>query len=622
MRKERANSLMALLIAVGIGNAVVMAHEGPDPVVHWIFDQKHIQGKVLHARLGPDGTMNGRIQVIRDTFGETVLFGGPNSGCTVAEGSRRLGAFVPEKEFTVSAWFSVDVSQRWGGIVGVFQDNGDAESGWVLGYNHDTFTFGLASQGANDGNGEMTYLSAKTRYQKGRLYHVVGVYDGTKMQLYVNGKLEGLSREQSGSVLYPSNAPWTIAAYHDDNEYYPHQGRLRDIRIYHLAAKQAWVEQAFAHHRELAELPAEVALAPFDFTVKPYLQYVTKNGITVMWETSRLATSKLWLGDSREHLSGKAISGEHQIHEVRIDRLDSDTQYFYQVESTDAGGKQIRSEISTFQTAVEDETPFAFAVISDTQGNPSVAGKLAKLSWSHRPHFLVHPGDLVSTGTNRQHWVQQFFPSMQPLISRVAFFPVLGNHEQNADAYYHYMSLPDPEYYYSFRYGNADFFMIDTNQKVGPGSEQFQWLEQSLRQSTSRWRFVCHHHPPFSSDENDYGDLWKTRQSTRGDLRARQLVPLYERYEVDVVWNGHIHSYERTWPVRDGRAVETGAPLYMITGGGGGSLETPGPFRPFFQNNVRRGHHAVMVYVNGGTLELKAFSLEGQLFDSLKLIKK
>ena len=60
----------------------------------------------------------------------------------------------------------------------------------------------------------------------------------------------------------------------------------------------------------------------------------------------------------------------------------------------------------------------------------------------------------------------------------------------------------------------------------------------------------------------------------------------------------------------------------MITGGGGGSLETPGPFRPFFQNNVRRGHHAVMVYVNGGTLELKAFSLEGQLFDSLKLIKK
>ena len=164
--------------------------------------------------------------------------------------------------------------------------------------------------------------------------------------------------------------------------------------------------------------------------------------------------------------------------------------------------------------------------------------------------------------------------------------------------------------------------MIDTNQKVGPGSEQFRWLEQSLRQSTSRWRFVCHHHPPFSSDENDYGDLWKTRQSTRGDLRARQLVPLYERYEVDVVWNGHIHSYERTWPVREGRAVETGAPIYMITGGGGGSLETPGPFRPFFQNNVRRGHHAVMVYVNGGTLELKAFSLEGQLFDSLKLIKK
>ena len=75
MRKERANSLMALLIAVGIGNAFVMAHEGPDPVVHWIFDQKHIQGKVLHARLGPDGTMNGRIQVIRDTLDSSQCHG-------------------------------------------------------------------------------------------------------------------------------------------------------------------------------------------------------------------------------------------------------------------------------------------------------------------------------------------------------------------------------------------------------------------------------------------------------------------------------------------------------------------------------------------------------------------
>ena len=72
---------------------------------------------------------------------------------------------------------------------------------------------------------------------------------------------------------------------------------------------------------------------------------------------------------------------------------------------------------------------------------------------------------------------------------------------------------------------------------------------------------------------------------------------------------------------REEKAVESDAPFYMITGGGGGGLETPAPTRPYFQNNVRYGHHYVMVHVNGGTLELKAFTLDDRLFDYLKLKK-
>ena len=163
--------------------------------------------------------------------------------------------------------------------------------------------------------------------------------------------------------------------------------------------------------------------------------------------------------------------------------------------------------------------------------------------------------------------------------------------------------------------------MIDTNQKVAPGSEQYEWLKTSLSESDAQWKFVCHHHPPYSSDENDYGNLWKTNQGTHGDLRARQLVPLYEEFGVDIVWNGHIHSYERTWRIRKGKAVQADAPFYMITGGGGGGLETPAPTRPFFQNNVRRGHHYVMVHINGGTLELKSYTLNDRLFDQLQIKK-
>ncbi|MEY2983381.1 MAG: hypothetical protein RL562_3608, partial [Planctomycetota bacterium] len=140
-----------------------------------------------------------------------------------------------------------------------------------------------------------------------------------------------------------------------------------------------------------------------------------------------------------------------------------------------------------------------------------------------------------------------------------------------------------------------------------------------LAASTATWKFATHHHPAYSSDENDYGDMW-TGKSTHGDLRARVLTELYDAHGVDIVFNGHIHSYERTWPIRAGKVTRAGT-IYMITGGGGGGLETPGPIKPWFQNNVRRGHHYCTVSIAGRVLELKTFDLENRLFDFLEIEK-
>lgn len=261
-----------------------------------------------------------------------------------------------------------------------------------------------------------------------------------------------------------------------------------------------------------------------------------------------------------------------------------------------------------------------FALLSDTQDNPEVCSVLATHIWDQRPGFIIHPGDLTGTGSIKADWTDEFFPGMNGLLSRVAMYPVLGNHEQDARHYYRYFSLPEPEYYYTFSQGDADFFMIDTNRTVAPGSEQYQWLDAALGASQARWKFVVHHHPPYSSDENDYGDTW-TGRGRKGDLRIRPLTELYDLHEVDLVLNGHIHSYERTWPISGGRVVDDGGVVYTITGGGGGGLEAPGPTRPDFNNTVRTGHHYCMIRLNGRVLEFFAYDLQNRLFDHMTIRK-
>jgi hypothetical protein len=51
-------------------------------------------------------------------------------------------------------------------------------------------------------------------------------------------------------------------------------------------------------------------------------------------------------------------------------------------------------------------------------------------------------------------------------------------------------------------------------------------------------------------------------------------------------------------------------------------LEVAGPVKPYFQNNVKHGHHYCLAAVNGRTLEFKAFDMEGRLFDYLKIDKR
>ncbi|MBK8654535.1 MAG: metallophosphoesterase [Haliscomenobacter sp.] len=70
---------------------------------------------------------------------------------------------------------------------------------------------------------------------------------------------------------------------------------------------------------------------------------------------------------------------------------------------------------------------------------------------------MVHAGDVVDQGLDKNDWLDNFFPNGHILTSRIPMYTVLGNHEQDSPFYYQYMVAPAPEYYYTFTYGNAQF---------------------------------------------------------------------------------------------------------------------------------------------------------------------
>jgi hypothetical protein len=390
-----------------------------------------------------------------------------------------------------------------------------------------------------------------------------------------------------------------------------------------LFAAGTWINRpAGTAADEQKAAPASEKMESPRFIITPYLQYPTRDAITIMWETDVPCTSIVEYGPFG--LTEKISSDKFTtIHEMKLTALKPKTRHYYKVTSVTPDGKTLVSKLLTFLTGVDADDAWSFTVIGDTQKNPKITGKIAKLMWDRRPHFVMHVGDVVDNGPDKREWIHELFGPSADLFGRVAVLPTIGNHERNHANYYNYFSLPAPEYYYRFRYGNADFFSIDTNKKVAPGSEQYEWLDKELSKSDATWKVCFHHHPAYSSDGDDYGNTWIGRgKFTEGDANARQLAALYERHGVDVVFNGHIHAYERTWPLRGGKVDRKAGTVYITSGGGGGRLEDFSPTPTWFKVQTRVDFHCCLINVQGDYWEFKAFDQEGRLFDSFELTKR
>jgi calcineurin-like phosphoesterase family protein len=180
-----------------------------------------------------------------------------------------------------------------------------------------------------------------------------------------------------------------------------------------------------------------------------------------------------------------------------------------------------------------------FAVIGDSGTGDRPQYQVGEQLESYRKitdfNFVLMLGDNIYGGDHPDDFVRKFEQPYKPLLDAgVKFYASLGNHDNpNQDRYTPFNM--GGKRYYSFKKGSVTFFALDSTY-MSP--EQLSWLEEQLRTSDTPWKICFFHHPLFSDGKFHGPDL---------DLRAR-LVPLFQKYGVNVVLSGHEHLYERLKP--------------------------------------------------------------------------
>lgn len=353
----------------------------------------------------------------------------------------------------------------------------------------------------------------------------------------------------------------------------------------------------------LALVAATSIASAINLTRGPYIQDLTPHTAVIMWETDQPANSDVSAGLTQSYTLRATDQKPVTQHEVTLSGLQMGKLYHYTVRS---GGETLTPDLQFHSGKDGSFNQWHFVAMGDHRPNPQRLDHhttVALLVQRLDPEIILDTGDLTLTGHTVDDWNPQFFMPEKHVLSRACIFPVLGNHESNGARYLDYFHLPTQnsgnERYYSFDYANAHITALDTTTSFTTGTAQYVWLAQDLAKNQDKnWRFVVMHNPPYSTGSGHGSDL----------LVRETLVPLFEKYKVDVVFTGHDHDYER--------GVVNGI-TYIVTGGGGAPLyQVKGDW---WTKAKASALHVCDITVNGNQLELKAIKPDGTIIDDVTI---
>jgi acid phosphatase type 7 len=446
------------------------------------------------------------------------------------------------------------------------------------------------------------------------------------------------------------------------------------------------------------------------FLEKPYLQLgdaprlAASESLVLLWHaaeessdwTVEVRTSKDQKWRSTVPLSVQKIAvptiEPHFVYRAQLSALPPGEEFRYRVRKS--GETIFESSARARKSAAQTQRFVLFGdCAQDTPAQRAVAYQASRID----PDFLFIPGDIVYSSGRISEYRTKFFPVYNadhadaatgaPLLRSVPFIAAPGNHDSalqnfkrfpDALAYFFYWDQPlnGPVVHgsktshvltadeavqasflsaagsrypvmanFSFDYGNVHWTVLDSNVYMDWSNEALRdWVAKDLASAkNATWRFVAFHHPGFNSSQTHFTDQW-----------MRVLSPVFEQGKVDIVFAGHVHNYQRSFPLTfapkaqaDGSALgpkgevagdwkldhsftDGKSPqgvIYIVSGGGGADLYNPeqqgnpSSLQAFTDKYIADRHSFTVVNIDQKRLSFDQISDTGEKIDSFHLAK-
>lgn len=442
------------------------------------------------------------------------------------------------------------------------------------------------------------------------------------------------------------------------------------------------------------------------FVVKPYIQLgdkprpSSKESASILWHDSdqdtkwrvraRSQGEQKWIEAKISHRRVEVVGVEpHRVYTASIGGLKPGAEFDYEVLQGEAVAFGAKSRARRARGE-----PHRFVVFGDcAQGTPGQK-EIAYQTYLAKPDYVLITGDIVYSRGLISEYREKYFPVYNaetaspqtgaPLIRSTLFIGAPGNHDiavgdldkfpdglayffnwaqplngpistpgapytpplQGAeDSLKKYLKTAGNNYprmaNFSFDYGDVHWTVLDSNDYTDwTNADLKAWVENDLKSARkAAWRFVAFHHPGFNSSKAHFNEQ-----------KMRVLSEVFEKGKVSIVFTGHVHNYQRAYPLKfkvtrqpDGRPykpnrnvdgvwtldknfdgeknTQPDGVIYLVTGGGGARLynpeqqRAPETWQEFTVKFVSEVHSLTVVDVNPSNVQVRQLAADGTEID-------